>query len=113
MQMVEHINKNWRLQYEEGTYSPSITRMDTDKISELADSELRYALRFADAANAAGWLREGPGWFSGHAVYVMATDEDRESRLLEATYTGIVDKKTGADTFLENLQRFDPNTSQA
>lgn len=95
---------------EDGTYSPSKTTLDSNRISELTDPDLRYALRYADAASSAGWKVEGPGALSGHHVMVMATDEGLESRFLEASYTGIVDQET--DSFLENLHRFSPGTNQ-
>jgi len=86
---------------------PKTTTIDAEKIGELKDPQLRYALRFADAANAAGWQVESPGAMSGHFVNVEATDEGLDSRFVHATYTGII--KDGVDTFMENLRRFDPH----
>jgi dipeptidyl aminopeptidase/acylaminoacyl peptidase len=97
--------------FKNGTYSPSLTTLDSDRISELRDPDLRYALRLADAASSAGWKEEGPGSLSGHHVIVLATDKGLESRFLEASYTGTVD--AGTDTSLEDLHRFDPARNQS
>lgn len=81
---------------------PERTTVKTEAISEIRDPNLRYALRFADAANAAGSIRDGE--FSSHSleVRIVATDEGTESRLLDAWYSGI------DDTFMDDLRKFAP-----
>lgn len=81
---------------------PQFTRFPVDNISKLEDPDLRYALRFADAAEAVGWASDGFGQ-SGHRVSIDATDEGLQSKLLTANYTGVISK--GTDTFLESLMQ--------
>ena len=84
---------------------PTSTEIDAEKISTLADPQLRYALRFADAANAAGSINEGPGATSSYSVTVEAISDGTDSQFVRATYSGLV--KDGVDTFMENLRRFE------
>ncbi len=84
--------------------------IDVDSITDLNDVNLRYALRFADAARASGWQQDGPYTSSGHFVWVKATDEAADSQLLRATYSGIV--RGQDDTFMDNLHRFAPDNDE-
>jgi hypothetical protein len=92
----------------EDTYLPEITYIDTDDIAELKDPNLRYALRFADAAASVGWVRESSSSSSCHNVTVIATNEGVDSTLLSTVYTGISDSST--DTFMKNLHDAAPRT---
>lgn len=92
---------------ERDIYYPKMTFIDAEKISELKDPDLRYALRFADAANAIGWTSDGPDSKSAHDVCVIAADDGVNSKFLEASYTGVT--RRGSDTFLQNLHTAAPN----
>lgn len=78
--------------------------VDSGSIGEIADPELRYALRFADATNAAGRIDHGGGSSSWHDVVIEATED---ARLHSATYSGRM--ADYGDDFMENLKRFDPD----
>lgn len=88
---------------------PSLTlgSIDAERISELQDPDLRYALRFADAAQEIGWKEDGECSLSKHAVFINAVGSDIESHLVSAQYTGRV--LDGRDEFLENLRSADPH----
>lgn len=83
---------------------PKAVRIDAGTIGVIKDPNLRYALRFADAAEAAGWVEDSAGCLGGHFVSTEATDEGVNSRFIGANYTGVTGR--GTDTFLENLHRF-------
>lgn len=89
-----------------GSYEASMTKISVDDIENLADPNLRYALRFQHAADAAGSYYHTPYSSSGHHVMVEATDAALTSELLGAGFTGT--NVDGVDTFLENLRRFEP-----
>ena len=78
------------------------TYLDANHISELEDPNLRYALRFADAAEAVGMSDDGNYGKSGHFVTVVATSEDVKSKFLNATYSGITSRTE--DTFMQSLR---------
>ena len=78
------------------------TYLDADHISALTDPELRYALRFADAAEAVGMSDDGHYGQSGHFVTVVATNEDAKSEFLYATYSGTTSRTE--DTFMQSLR---------
>jgi hypothetical protein len=80
---------------------PQKTEIATDDIDKVQDPNLRYALRFAAAAEAVGTVPDGYGGSDAHTVNIFATDEGFNSKLISAMYTGkVVD---GCDTFLERL----------
>lgn len=85
---------------------PTSRYIDTADISKLGDPKLRYALRFADAADAVGWIEDSPYTKSGHNVTIAATDDGAESLLLYACYTGVVNRRQ--DTFMESLHAAAP-----
>lgn len=89
---------------EGGTLKQS--KIDVENISDLTDPNLRYALRFAAAANAVGFTYDAPNSSYSHSVSVTSTDEGLESHLLSAEYTGVV--KNGIDTFMQDLHRQAP-----
>jgi len=95
------------LLYDEDTGLASRTTIRAEDIDEVKDAKLRYALRFAAAAKAAGWEPDGFG--AGiHSVTIHATDEGLNSRLVgEPIYSGR--SHDGGDTFMENLRRFAPD----
>lgn len=82
--------------YDSQTGNVSFTSIDVSEISNLSDPDLRYALRFDEAARAAGQC----------IVHVAATDEGMDSRLITAWYSG--DIRDGVDTFMEALHNCDP-----
>jgi hypothetical protein len=88
------------------TYMPKVTYINASAIAELVDPDLRYSLRFADAASAVGWTEDSPGSSSAHDVWVTATDEGVESKFISASYTGI--GKNANDTFMQNLHSAAP-----
>ena len=95
-----------KLMLDPDTSWPTSKNIDSDDISELRDPKLRYALRFADAADAVGWIEDGPYTKSGHHVTIVATDNGVDSLLLYACYTGVVNKKQ--DTFMQSLHAAAP-----
>ena len=80
-------------------------KIDVDDIGSLKDPDLRYALRFAAAADAAGWIEESPDSYSSHYVTVDATDEGADSRLIAARYSGLGNGQES--TFVQDLRRSD------
>ncbi|HWT55428.1 MAG TPA: hypothetical protein VN031_00145 [Candidatus Microsaccharimonas sp.] len=94
-------------EYDGDSLLPSRTRLSVDKINDLEDPNLRYALRFQDAAEAAGWFAHGGGMSSTKIVAIDATNEGAASRLLYSTLSGYGEDKTSS--FLENLRRFAPD----
>jgi hypothetical protein len=92
---------------EEDRVWPSTTKIEVEAISKLKDPDLRYALRFKDAADQAGWQPDGAAMQSRHDVSVDATDEGMDSRFMGASYSGV--GKGASDTFLLNLYRFAPD----
>lgn len=95
---------------EEDRIWPSTTKIDIETVDKLSDPDLRYALRFQDAAEQAGWKNDGSGMQSRHDVSVDATNEGIESRFMGAQYTGI--GGGSQDTFLLNLYRFAPENNE-
>lgn len=86
-----------------------VFKVDELDPAHVSDPSLLYALRFADAAQSAGWTNDGEGRYSGHGVYIRATDTDeKSSELISADYSGAIDEN-GNDTFMENLYRLDPS----
>lgn len=80
------------------------TSISVAEISSLKDPNLRYALRFAAAADAVGWVASSEYTSYCHDVGVYATDNGLDSQLINAHYSGIARGRT--DTFMENLRRF-------
>ena len=72
----------------EGGMGVNRTYMDADDIAALQDPNLRYALRFADAAETSRWSNNGDSLCSGHLMSVVATNEGVDSQLLDAIYSG-------------------------
>jgi hypothetical protein len=95
---------------EEDRVWPTMTKIDVEAIDKLNDPDLRYALRFEDAAKQAGWQNDGPWMQSRHDVSVDATDEGLDSRFMGARYSGI--GQGPEDTFLLNLYRFAPDRDE-
>lgn len=85
---------------------PTSTSIRADEISKLEDSSLRYALCFQAAADAIGWMEDSEFSRSRHVVTIEATDEGLNSRLIRASYSGVVTKNR--DTFMETLLSFEP-----
>lgn len=81
--------------YNDRSIQPSITRIATSEIDNLEDPDLRYALRFHEAARTVG-----------HFVTIEATSEGVSSTLVEATYSGVTGKTQ--DTFMQDLRRQAP-----
>ena len=87
-------------------FMPATTTIKVEDIGTLQDVNLRYALRFAAAADAIGSIEKFPGYSYGHGVSVDATDEGTESRFLGAVYSGVVE--SGRDSFLEFIKSAEP-----
>ena len=86
-----------------------VFKADELDLDHVSDPDLLYALRFADAAQSAGWTSNDRVTYSRHQVHVLATDTDeKSSELISADYSGVIDEN-GNDTFMENLHRFDPS----
>ncbi len=94
-----------RLLIDPNTDLPATTEVRVDKIHQLKDPNLRYALRFMAVVEAIGWEQRTPGWYSRHDVSVTATDEGVNSRLIGAVYSGMVSKKE--DAFMDTLHSFE------
>lgn len=88
-------------------FYPTSTEIDSDDIDKIKDPDLRYALRFQDAAKNAGSFYHTPYASSSHFVNVYATNNGFDSKYTGSSYTGI--SENGVDHFMENLKRFDPN----
>jgi hypothetical protein len=88
----------------------STTSIDTSEIHKLTDPDLRYALRFKDAADAVGWVRDGAYDSSCHYVSILATNEGLDSRILEASYTGVTENDS--DSFMKNLHLATPRHNE-
>jgi hypothetical protein len=84
----------------------SHTNIDVEDIENLSDPDLRYALRFQNAAQAIGSITTAKYSSEWSHVSVVATNEGVNSRLLYSEYTGIVDENK--DTFMTNLRRHQP-----
>lgn len=85
---------------------PAVTEIEVKDIPNLTDPSLRYALRFAAAADAIGFVQDSAYSSHSNCVFVDATDEGMDSRFLGATYTGVV--TDGKDTFLEDILSCEP-----
>ena len=94
---------------EKETYRPEPIYIDAGEIAQLHDPNLRYALRFADAAESLGWMPTGEFSMSGHSVTVVATEAGVDSKLLSATYSGKAEE--GNDTFMHDLTSCIPEVS--
>lgn len=92
---------------DDDTCMPALSTIPSCDIDKIEDPDLRYALRFADAAEAAGWFEHSPGHKSSHFVQVNGTEGGFDSQFVWAAYTGIVNN--GTDSFMENLRRFAPD----
>lgn len=79
-----------------------LRRMPADDINQLEDKDLRAALCLQDAARANGSIWDAPGASHGHSVYVFATDEGVNSKLVRAVYSGI------GDSFMNDLRLAEP-----
>ena len=90
-------------------YHPKSVFIDASSIGELGDPNLRYALRFADAAEALGWMHTTEFSMSGHFVTVIATDAGVESRFISAAYSGRTEQ--GNDTFIRDLYNCAPEVN--
>lgn len=91
--------------YQEGHSLPTTTSIEVDRLAEVKDPDLRYALRFAAAIDAVGWVgedREGGCTAYKDMVYIEATNEGINSRLVGATYSGKIDDD-GHDTFMDGI----------
>jgi hypothetical protein len=76
---------------------PTIFHINVDEIEKLKDPNLRYALRFVDAAEAA----------DAQMVWVTATDEGLDSRLINASY-GVNATRNEKDAFMADLYSSKP-----
>jgi hypothetical protein len=85
-------------------YKLARTTIDVEKIADLKDAKLRYALRLAAAADSMGWIEDSPGSSHAHYVTVNATDESDISRFAYATYTGRGQGEQ--DTFMADIRSF-------
>jgi hypothetical protein len=94
--------------YEEGDILASRTMIDVEKISELQDADLRYALRLQDAVNAVGWVSVGACMSYRDDVRIDATKEGEQSRLINAMYSGKI--LNGHDTFMDTIYGADPSS---
>ena len=90
----------------ERAFMPAMTTIKVEDIDKLRDVNLRYALRFAAAADAIGMVQDRPGHSYGHFVSVDATDGGLDSRFLGAVYSGVVE--SGRDSFLEFIKSAEP-----
>lgn len=90
----------------DGNILAGFSAIQAADISKIADPDLRYALRFADAANAIGSVRDTPWSSHAHFMHVHATKDGFDSEFGHAVYSGVVDGSK--DTFLENLHTAKP-----
>jgi hypothetical protein len=70
------------------TGMPATTVIDAADISTIQDSNLRYALRYVDAAEAIGWVQEAPGIQSMIGVGVDAQGDGVDAQFVSAQYDG-------------------------
>ena len=89
---------------------PQYNSVAVEKIEELEDAGLRYALRFAAASQAMRWVESGKPLGFNHDVSIIATNEDTKSRLLGQHYSGMA--PGGRDTFMEDLRSFAPSSNE-
>ncbi len=78
----------------------------SDDISKIVDIDLRYALRFADAAESVGFVADSETSSYADVVIIEATDNGLNSKFVCATYSGI--ENESGDTFLNSLKTFAP-----
>ena len=96
------------LLYEEGHVLPSTTSIDADKIPDVRDPDLRYALRFASAIDAVGWVSVNGCMAYKDSVHIEATDDGVHSRLVSVIYSGKIDEH-GHDTFWDGIYGAKPS----
>lgn len=86
--------------------APNFVTINVEKINELEDPRLRYALRFAAAAQSMGVIRDDEFSSHGNSVYIHATNEGVKSQLTSQAYSGMGYR--GRDLFMEDLRSFAP-----
>lgn len=90
---------------------PQFEFVNVDAINDFQDPDLRYALRFAAAAVAAGSIQDSETSSHSLDVYIMATGEGIASRLLgEPWFSGTT--LDGRDTFMEDIHSFAPTRDE-
>lgn len=96
----------------EDMFLPKSTYIDTDDIAKLNDRQLRYALRFADAANAVGPIATSEYGSTSCRAIVTAVDDGVDSRFVDCTYSGPEESSrfwgTKQDLFMQNLHTAAP-----
>lgn len=101
-----------RLEEEDG-YSFKKSIIDADDITpdNYHDPELRYALRLAAAAKAAGWFEISEYTEVCARVDIVMTNDGPDSRLLRANYSGSpFSQGSQDDSFMDDLRRLDTSS---